>query len=78
MPLNVRPPKLHPDYTWLWGIVDAAVKEALTTHPNYVPNEELVPYVRLSINKRVVGRVLGELRWNAKSRLERWKTEKVG
>lgn len=62
--IKVKPPKTGEDYLWLWKMVDAAVMDALKTHPEYV-REELIPYARLSINKRVVGRVIGELRCNA-------------
>ena len=68
---RVMPPKTDEEYLWLWNVVDAAVKEALSTHPEYVA-EELRPYLRLSVNKRVVGRVIGELRWNARRVSKRW------
>lgn len=65
--MKVVPPKKgDQSYVRLWKQVDAAVLEALSNHPEYV-RQDLIPYVRLSINKRVTGRILGELRCNAKS-----------
>lgn len=73
---SVKPPKNDPEYVWLWNVVDAAVRDALANHPEYVV-ERMQPYVRMSVTKRVVGRILGELRCNAKRGVSRDKRSDV-
>lgn len=45
-------------YRQLWRIVEGAVADALTNHPDYVPAHRRTIAAR-SITKRVVGSVLG-------------------
>lgn len=64
VPLNktrrIKPPvqKTDPEYIRLWKIVDGAVRDALSHHPDYVSPTTSVKVVRNSIVKRVTGAVL--------------------
>jgi len=53
------PPGKTGDYHALWKLVDGAVEDALTHHPDYLGKDVRRKVVRNSINKRVVGAVLG-------------------
>ncbi len=46
-------------YRQLWRIVDGAVADAFLAHPDYLSNSAHERTVRASLNKRVVGAVLG-------------------
>jgi hypothetical protein len=46
-------------YSELWRIVDGAVADAFNMHPDYIARGARGLTVRNSINKRVVGAVLG-------------------
>lgn len=54
-------------YRQLWRVVDGAVFDALYTHPDYL-TEKGRRAARLSINKRVVGAVMGFAEQSAKGR----------
>lgn len=56
------PQKKDDDYHKLWRIVDGAVQDALYHHEEYLNPRIRYKTVRESINKRVVGAVLAELR----------------
>lgn len=54
-------------YRQLWRIVDAAVLETFKAHPDYL-TERGAKLARQSINKRVVGAILGFAEESAKHR----------
>lgn len=53
------PHKTAKAYRELWRVVDGAVADALGMHPDYLATTARERTVRNSINKRVVGAVLG-------------------
>lgn len=53
------PPKGNWNYHQLWRLVDGAVADAFANHPEYLSGEREEWIVRQSINKRVVGTILG-------------------
>ena len=58
---RVRPPKDDPIYRALWKLVDDALAETFRAHPNYL-SEAGRTAAHVSILKRVVGKVTGELK----------------
>lgn len=54
-------------YRQLWRVVDAAVAEAFKVHPDYL-TERGQKLARMSVNKRVVGAVIGYAAEAAKRR----------
>lgn len=69
--MSRRQPKMLDDksraYRQLWRVVDGAVFDALYTHPDYLTKKGKQS-ARTSINKRVVGAVLGFAEQSAKGR----------
>lgn len=61
-----QPPKGERAYRQLWEVVDQAVRDAFDCHPEYLTDAGRQAAV-MSINKRVVGSVIGHL---AQRRLE--------
>ena len=55
---RTRPAKRGDAYEQLWRVVDGAVADALLMHPEYLTKAGQ-KWARQSINKRVVGAVLG-------------------
>lgn len=53
------PQKGNPNFKRLWRVVDGAVADAFKMHPEYINPERAEWRVRSSINKRVVGAILG-------------------
>lgn len=53
------PPKSDTAYRRLWRIVDGAVADAFAMHPEYLKSTRSERFARMSINKRVVGAILG-------------------
>ncbi len=47
------------NYRQLWRIVDGAVADAFRMHPDYLNPARLEKVTRASVNKRVVGAILG-------------------
>jgi hypothetical protein len=62
-----RPPKPGRHYRQLWRIVDGAVRDTLLQHPDYVTPKGRRA-LRLSVNKRVTGAVLGYAEQSARGR----------
>jgi hypothetical protein len=62
-----RPPKPGRHYRQLWRIVDGAVRDTLLQHPDYVTPKGKRS-LRMSINKRVTGAVLGYAEQSARGR----------
>ena len=58
---RVQPPKNDPTYVALWLIVDDALAETFKAHPGYL-SEAGRTAAHVSILKRVVGKVTGELK----------------
>lgn len=56
---RTKPPKGDWNYHQLWKLVDGAVADAFVTHPEYLSGDHREWVVRQSINKRVVGTILG-------------------
>lgn len=54
-----RRKKGDPNFKRLWRVVDGAVADAFKMHPEYINPERAEWRVRSSINKRVVGAILG-------------------
>lgn len=64
-----NPPKKDRNYQQLWRIVDGAVRDAFNNHPDYLTKKGMHA-ARMSINKRVVGAVLGYATEVARGRSE--------
>lgn len=56
---RIAPPKGDHTYSQLWRVVDGAIMKAFKAHPEYLPDKVSAFTIRNSINKRVVGDVLG-------------------
>lgn len=57
---RTRPPKGGKFYRQLWRLVDGAVKDCFKKHPDYLTLKGHIQHrARQSINKRVVGTILG-------------------
>jgi hypothetical protein len=56
---RIAPPNSRPAYFQLWKIVDGCVRECFAFHPDYIPKNRKERTIRNSINKRIVGAVLG-------------------
>ncbi len=55
---KVPPQKTETVYRQLWRVIDGAVADAFSNHPEYLASGISPKVVRASINKRVVGSVL--------------------
>lgn len=55
-------------YAQLWKVVDGAIADALSQHPDYLTEKGQTPQARASITKRVVGTVLSYAEQSAKGR----------
>lgn len=55
---RIAPPKEGAFYRQIWRIVDGAVMDCFSHHPNYV-KKEMARAVRMSIVKRVTGAING-------------------
>ena len=56
-----RPPPQKdgsPAYRQLWRLVDGEVRAMFLAHPDYLPEKQQEKTIRISINKRVVGKIL--------------------
>lgn len=62
---RTKPVKDGVPYRQLWRVVDGAILDCMRQHPNYFAN---APRARLSLNKRIVGNVLGFAEQSAKGR----------
>lgn len=58
---RLRPPKRNSLYRFVWRLVDGAVRDAFTHHPEYLASGAHEKDVRNSIAKRVTGAITGSL-----------------
>lgn len=63
---RTRPQGSSRYYAQLWRVVDGAVADAFHNHPNYLATHE--KNVRASINKRVVGALMGFVEQSTRGR----------
>lgn len=71
---RMRPPKDGALYRAVWRVVDGAVMDALKMHPEYIRGN-FGKCARMSINKRVVGSLVGYVEQSTQGRLTAAKTE---
>lgn len=55
-------------YRQLWRIVDGAVTDAFTSHPDYLSSRQLATVARRSVVKRVVGAIDGYVEQSTRGR----------
>jgi hypothetical protein len=57
---RLKPPKLeqHSDYHRIWRVVDGAVRDTLTKHPEYLATKH-VHDAKFSFVKRITGAIIG-------------------
>ena len=58
---KTKPLKDDADYQRIWSIVDGAIRDTMRMHPEYMRIRDRTT-ARISINKRVTGALVGELR----------------
>lgn len=58
-PTRIRPIRTDPVYAGFWRIIDGAVRDALSMHPEYIRPGQSERVVRRSIVKRVTGALMG-------------------
>jgi len=63
---RTKAPKTSQYYAQLWRVVDGAVADAFNNHPDYLAKREKI--VRASVNKRVVGAILGFVEQSTRGR----------
>lgn len=56
---HTRAPKQDRLYQQLWRVVDGAVASTFQAHPGYIPEHYREKNIRDSINRRVVGALIG-------------------
>lgn len=68
---RLKPAKSGPAYRQLWRLVDGAVLDCFTNHPDYLTERgKNYDTARRSLTKRVVGAVLGYASQKAQGRSE--------